>query len=98
MSKVLLNFLTPSAANEYTFLNLFHFEKETCQHDLNLDMCSLDIDSLFTNIPLDEAINICIESLCNGNKNPPNFPKYRFRHLLNIASKRLRLTTNIISK
>ena len=35
-------------------------------------MTSLDIDSLFTNIYLDETINTCADNLYNGNENPPN--------------------------
>ena len=35
-------------------------------------MASLDVDSLFANIPLDETIDICVGNLYNGNKNPPN--------------------------
>ena len=50
-------------------------------------MASLDVDSLFTNIPLDETIDICVDNLYKDNENPPNIPKYDFRHLLNIATK-----------
>ena len=34
----------------------FHFAEEICEQDPSLSMCSLDADSLFTNIPLDETI------------------------------------------
>ena len=50
-------------------------------------MASLDVDSLFTNIPLDETIDICVNNLYNDNENPPNIPKHDFRNLLNIATK-----------
>ena len=50
-------------------------------------MASLDVDSLFTNIPLDETIDICVDNLYNDNENPPNIPKHDFRNLLNIATK-----------
>ena len=50
-------------------------------------MVSLDIDSLFTNIPLEETIDICVDNLYNGNENPSNIPKHNFRTLLNIATK-----------
>ena len=42
---------------------LFHFAEEICKQDPNVYMASLDVDSLFTNIPLDETFNICIDSL-----------------------------------
>ena len=50
-------------------------------------MASLDVDSLFTNIPLDETIDICVENLYSGNENPPNISNHDFRNLLNIATK-----------
>ena len=65
----------------------FHFAEEICQQDFNLHMASLDIDSLFTNIPLDESIDICADKLYNDNENPPNIPRHNFCNLLNIAIK-----------
>ena len=50
-------------------------------------MASLDVDSLFTNIPLDETIDICIDNLQNVNENFSNIPKHDFPNLLNIATK-----------
>ena len=63
-------------------------------------MASLDIDSLFTNILLDETIEICVDKLYNNNENPPNIPKHDFYNLLNIVTKEsfLCLATNIINK
>ena len=71
LAKFLLKFLTPSTANEYMVIDSFHFAEEICQQDSNLHMASLDVDSLFTNIPLDEAIAICVDNLCNDNENAP---------------------------
>ena len=49
-------------------------------------MASLDVDSLFTNIPLEETISICIDQLfCTGNN--IEIPKKDFKDLLNIATK-----------
>ena len=50
-------------------------------------MASLDVDSLFTNIPLDETINICIDSLYKDDENTPKIPKDVFRNLLTVATK-----------
>ena len=50
-------------------------------------MASLDVDSLFINIPLDGFIDICVDNLYNDNENPPNIPKHGFGNLLNIATK-----------
>ena len=87
LAKFLLKFLTPSIANECAVIDSFHYSEEICQQDSNLHMASLDLDSLFTNIPLEEAIDICVDNLDNDNENPPNIPKHDFRNLLNIATK-----------
>ena len=51
LAKFLLPFLTPLTQDEYTVTDSFHFAEEICKQDLNLYMTSLDVDSLFTNIP-----------------------------------------------
>ena len=50
-------------------------------------MASLDVDPLFTNIPLDETIHICIDSLYKDDENTPKIPKDVFRNLLTVATK-----------
>ena len=54
-------------------------------------MASLDVDSLFTNIPLDETND---GNLYNGNENTPNITKNDVCNLLNIATKRPFFTFN----
>ena len=44
-------------------------------------MASLDVDFSFTNIPLDETIDICIDSLHKDDENAPKIPKDVFRNL-----------------
>ena len=72
--------------NRLTFIH-FTFQKKICQQDSNLHMASLDVDSLFTNIPVEKTINICVDNLYNDNENPPNIPKHDFLNLPNIATK-----------
>ena len=52
-------------------------------------MASLDVDSLFTNIPLDETIYICIDSLYKDDENSPEISKDVFRNVLTVATKEL---------
>ena len=42
---------------------LFQLAEEKCEQDPKLSMDSLDVYSLFTSIPLDETIDICINQL-----------------------------------
>ena len=49
--------------NEYTVNNSFQFSAEICELDPTLSMGSLDVDSFFTNIPLDETVDICVNEV-----------------------------------
>ena len=46
--------------------DFFAFAEETAHQDDNDFMGSLDFDSLFTNLPLKETINICTNFLYNN--------------------------------
>ena len=50
-------------------------------------MCSFDVSSLFTNFPLDETIQICLEKLY-AVPNPPKLPRAVLKNLLVFATKR----------
>ena len=50
-------------------------------------MASLDVDSLFTNIPLDETINICTESIFNESDTVEGLNKSEFKELFSLATK-----------
>ena len=47
--------------NEFTLKNSFDFAKRICEQDAGLFMASLDADSLFTNVLLDETINFLMK-------------------------------------
>ena len=60
LAKYLVPLLTSITSNQYTVKDSFSFAKEISQLNLpNAHMASFDIKSLYTNIPLDETINIC---------------------------------------
>ena len=86
LAKYLLPFLTPLTQNEYTVTDSFHFAEEICKQDPNLYMASLDVNSLFTNIPLNET-NICIDSLYKNDENSPKIPEDVLHNLLTVATK-----------
>ena len=50
-------------------------------------MVCLNVDSLFTNIPLDERINIIVEKLFSENETVHNFNKDHFICLITLATK-----------
>ena len=75
LAKFLAPILNPLTKNEYTVKDSFQFAEEICEQDPTLTMGSLDVDSLFTNIPLDEAIDICINQLFENTDAVEGFKK-----------------------
>ncbi|XP_064085388.1 uncharacterized protein LOC135200710 [Macrobrachium nipponense] len=58
-------------------------------------MASLDVESLFTNAPVDETIGIILEKVYrNPDKQPPNIPEESLKTLLDICTKRAPFTTH----
>ena len=55
--------LEPLTHNEFTVKGSFSFAKEITTYDSSLYMASLDVESLFTNIPLNETIKNCLSDL-----------------------------------
>ena len=67
LTKFLIPTLEPLTYNEFTVKDSFSFAKETTNYDSSLFMASLDVQSLFTNIPLKKTINSCVSDLHNKN-------------------------------
>ena len=61
-TKFLVPILSSVTINEYTVIDWFHFSSEILEQSSSLFQGSLDVDSLFTNIPLGETIDICVNS------------------------------------
>ena len=59
--------MSPLTANEFTGKNSFDFAEEVVNYDHNLYMASMDVESLFTNIPLTETIRNCVNDLSSNN-------------------------------
>ena len=53
--------------NEFTIQDSFNFAKEETTYGSSLYMASLDVQYLFTNIPLNETINNFVSDLHNKN-------------------------------
>ena len=67
LAKFLVPLLEPITTNMYTVKNSFEFSKEIADQDPGLFIASLDVESLFTNIPLEETISVCCDSLFSNN-------------------------------
>ena len=87
LAKFLVPILNPLTENEYTVQDSFQFAEEICEQDTTLTMGSLDVDSLFTNIPLDETIDICINQVFENTDTVEGFKKSELKQLLCLATK-----------
>ena len=67
LAKFLIPILEPLTHNEFTTKDSNSFAKDITAYDGSLYMASLDVESLFTNIPLNETINNCVSDLHNKN-------------------------------
>ena len=72
----------PVTKNNLIFKNSFEFSKELSELNSEYFMASLDVESLFTNIPLEETIKICCDSLYKNQKLLSKINKNQFeKHL-----------------
>ena len=79
-----MNSLTSS---EFTVKNNFCFAKEIIDQDSFLVMSSLNVDLLFTSIPLDETIDNCTNTIYSQQDVKEGINKEEFRNLLSLATK-----------
>ena len=86
LAKFLVPILSPLTHNEYTVKDSFSFSNEVPGFDDNFFMASLDVESLFTNIPLSETIDICIDSLFENTDQIKGLTKPDLKELLTLAT------------
>ena len=77
--------LAPLTSNEYTIKDSFSFSEELLTFDPNLVMASFDTESLFTNIPFKETIDLCVDILFSNTTNIDGIAKDYFHELLSIC-------------
>ena len=87
VAKFLVTVLEDLTSNKYSVKDSFDFAKETLQQNSDCFMASLDITSLYTNIPLDETINICLNKLFDKQQCLSNLDRVNFEKLLWLTMK-----------
>ena len=87
IAKFLVPMLSELTKNKYVSKDSFEFAKNVREQNPDLFMASYDIDSLFTNLPLEETIDICVKKLFGRKKKYQGFTKDQFRQLLCLAIK-----------
>ena len=88
VAKYLVPILEPLTTNAFTLKNSYDFVKELQTLEVkNTVMASFDIKSLFTNIPLNETIQIVTNQLFKDHDTYLNYTKKQFTDLLELAVK-----------
>ena len=87
LAKFFVPILKQFTINEYTVKDFISFSKEIIDQSPNLSMASCDIQSLFTNIPLDETIEICVDMVFEKRKKLKGMLKHHFKKLLILSVK-----------
>ena len=88
-AKFLVPLLNPLTHNDFTVKNSIEFAKElsTFRFTDPIYLASFDVKSLFTNIPLEETIDICVAECERLKIVPFNLTKKQFRSLLELSVK-----------
>ena len=87
IAKFLVPLLADLTKNKYVSKDSFEFAKNVRNQNPDLFMASFDIDSLFTNVPIDETIDISIKKLFGRKKKYNGFSREQFKKLLGFAEK-----------
>ena len=85
--KYLVPVLSPLTSNNFVTKDSFTFATDIIKQNSKFFMTSLDVDSLFTNIPLDETIEICVRKLFGRKRKFNGFSQVEFKQLLQLAVK-----------
>ena len=87
LAKFFVPILKQFTINEHTVKDSISFSKEIIDQSPNLFMASCHIQSLFTNIPLDETIEICVDMVFEKKKKLKGMLKRHFKQLLILSVK-----------
>ena len=85
--KLFVPLLKHYTINEYIVKDSLSFCKEIVNQDPQLFIASFDIQALFTNIPSDETIDICVYIVYNKRKKVKGMLKRHFKQLLTLSVK-----------
>ena len=86
-AKCFVPLLRHLTSNEFTLKDSFEFAKIICEQDAGLFMVSLDVNSLFTNVPLEETIYISVNELFKSNISIHGLNKKQITKMLSLTTK-----------
>ena len=90
LQPVLERFSSHCISDSFTFARTM----QNLDIDPNVFMCSFDVSSLFTNVPLEETIKICLEAFYDQSNSRPVIPKDVFVELMKSATSSVEFSFN----
>ena len=85
--KVFVPFVKPFTSNNYTVNDSFVFAKDITQQSSKLFMAFRDVNSFFTNVPLDKTIEICVNQLFKSSQTVSGINKQQVLEILLLTTK-----------
>ena len=93
LQPVLERFSSPCISDLFTFAKTM--QNLDIDHDIDIVfMCSFHVSSLFTNVPLDETIKICLNAPYDDSELQPLIPKDEFVELMKSATSSVEFSFN----
>ena len=86
LAKFLVPILSPLTSDEFSVHDSFSFADEVSSFFPDHFMASIDVESLFTNLPLDEVIDICIDDWFCYFNTIHNLNRNNMREFLTLAA------------
>ena len=88
LAKISITYLKSVTSNKYALKDSQAFAEEIAEQDSEFFIGSRNIDSLFTNISLEEATDICTNNtLFENTEGREGSPKIEFKETLSLATK-----------
>ena len=88
LAKFIVPILSPLSTNEHTLKNSYEFKELLDKMSFPIGSClaSFDVTSLFTNVPIEETIDIATNAIYEGGKSFRNMTRTAFRKMLKICT------------
>ena len=83
-------------SNEFTLKYSSEFAKIICEQDAGLFMASLDVASLFANVPFHETMDNCVNELFKSNSSIHSLNKKQITEMLSLTTKELIILLDMV--
>ena len=87
LAKFFVPVLSNLTQNKFILKDSFEFPDDIRKQNADLFMPSFDIDSLFTNLPLEETIEICVKKLTGEKRHLRDLLELNSKHFWNLPQK-----------